>query len=118
MYQTIVIEEKEVRVMSVEQAAKRLACAFRTIYKRLGDGRLQGTQIYDEKTNRMRQFVFVDSVFGFKPSPPGRQKGSKDKGTDRTRKIRACRENGRLGGLAGRGGTKRRSRKRSSLDSN
>jgi hypothetical protein len=69
---------------------------------------LEGIQIFDETRNRFRQFVFLDSVHNFVDKKSGRPKGSLDKASDRRRRKKAARRNGRLGGLAGRGIPKKR----------
>lgn len=109
MYELIEYEGCEIKVMSSKQAATRLACGLSTIRKYLGQGLLKGTQIYDPKSNRMRQYIFVESVYKFTPPPLGRGKGNQDRTTDRSKRKKAAQENGRLGGLANRGVPRRRS---------
>lgn len=108
MYQDIEHEGKKKKVMSVGQAATRLACVKSTVRKYLRNNILTGIQIFDEEINRYRQFVFFDSVYNFVTPKRGRSKGSKDKTIDRSKRQKAARENGRLGGLANKGSTKTR----------
>lgn len=111
MYQSIEIDGKPVKVMTVQQAARRLACVVNAVRNNLKAGRLEGVMVFDKKANRNRQYVFVDSILKFKAPAAGRKKGSKDKTTDRTARQKAAKENGKLGGLANRGISKTKRQK-------
>lgn len=111
MYQTVEYQGKKRKAMLVPQAAIRLGCGLSTIRKYLQNGNLEGILIFDEKINRLRQYVFFDSIYEFTPPRYGRAKGSLDKTTDHSKRKKAAQNNGRLGGLANLGQSKKKFRK-------
>lgn len=109
-------ENGEVKeVYSSSEVMSILKCQRSTVRLYLRTGQIEGTLIFDEKKNREIRYIFADSVHKFQRRSAGRPKGSKDKNKDYlTRKKRGAinKENGRLGGLANKGKSRKPSKNR------